>query len=111
MLAGIGLGMSFVPMTIAATGDVPIHQAGLASGLINTARQVGGAVGLAVMATVAAGASSPTAGYNRAFWICAAAMVTGAALALALPGKPKPEGHATGQRESAARQGALATST
>jgi EmrB/QacA subfamily drug resistance transporter len=95
VLAGIGLGMSFVPMTIAATADVPIHQAGLASGLLNTTRQMGGAVGLAAMATIAAGASSPTAGYDRAFWISAAAMVIGALIALVLPGAPKPERQAT----------------
>jgi EmrB/QacA subfamily drug resistance transporter len=62
VLAGIGVGLSFVPMTIAATADVPLHQAGLASGLLNTGRQFGGAIGLAVMATIAAAASSPTAG-------------------------------------------------
>jgi EmrB/QacA subfamily drug resistance transporter len=98
VLAGIGVGLSFVPMTIAATADVPVHQAGLASGLINTTRQLGGAVGLAAMATVAAGASSPTAGYDRAFWISAGAMVIVAVLARALPGRPKPERHvATGE--------------
>jgi predicted MFS family arabinose efflux permease len=101
MLAGIGLSLSFVPMTIAATADVPMHQAGLASGLLNTARQVGGAVGLAVMATVAAGASSPTAGYDRAFCISAATLPIGAALALVLPGKPKPEPQVTGSEEIA----------
>jgi EmrB/QacA subfamily drug resistance transporter len=101
VLTGLGMGISFVPMTIAATADVPIHQAGLASGLINTSRQIGGAVGLAVMATVAAGASSPTAGYDRAFWISAAAMVIVAALAGALPGKPKPEQHVTSGEEIA----------
>ncbi len=95
VLTGVGVGLSFVPMTIAATADVPIHQAGLASGLINTTRQIGGAVGLAVMATIAAGASSPTAGYDRAFWISAVAMVIAAVLALVLPGKPKPERHVT----------------
>jgi predicted MFS family arabinose efflux permease len=95
VLTGLGVGVSFVPMTIAATADVPIHQAGLASGLINTTRQLGGAVGLAVMATVVAGASSPTAGYDRAFWITAAAMVIVAVLAGALPGKPKPERQVT----------------
>jgi EmrB/QacA subfamily drug resistance transporter len=88
LLAGIGLGVSFVPMTIAATADVPMHQAGLASGLINTSRQVGGAVGLAAMATIATGAVAPTAGYDRAFWICGAALAVGALLALLLPGKP-----------------------
>jgi EmrB/QacA subfamily drug resistance transporter len=87
VLAGIGLGLSFVPMTIAATTDVPVQQAGLASGLINTSRQVGGAVGLAVMATVASGASAPTAGYDRAFWISGIALAIGAMLAFALPGK------------------------
>jgi EmrB/QacA subfamily drug resistance transporter len=99
VLTGLGMGLSFVPMTIAATADVPIHQAGLASGLINTTRQIGGAVGLAVMATVAAGASSPTAGYDRAFWLTAAVMVVAAALALALPGKAMPERHSAGDAE------------
>ncbi len=101
VLTGLGMGLSFVPMTIAATADVPMHQAGLASGLINTTRQIGGALGLAVMATIAAGASTPTAGYDRAFWVTAAAMVTGATLAGALPGKPKPERHAVGNEEIA----------
>jgi EmrB/QacA subfamily drug resistance transporter len=95
VIIGLGMGVTFVPMTMAATGDVPMHQAGLASGLINTTRQVGGAVGLAVMATIAAGASSPTAGYDRAFWICAAAILIAAVLALALPGKPKPQRRAS----------------
>ena len=60
------------------------------------------------MATVAAGASSPTAGYSRAFWICAAVLVIGAALALALPGKPKPDWLATDQTEIAVPAEALA---
>ena len=101
VLAGIGLGMSFVPMTIAATADVPVHQAGLASGLINTTRQIGGAVGLAVMATVAAGASSATSGYDRAFAMSAAVLAIAAVLALVLPGKPKPERHITSGEEIA----------
>jgi EmrB/QacA subfamily drug resistance transporter len=101
VLTGLGMGLSFVPMTIAATADVPAHQAGLASGLINTTRQLGGAVGLAVMATVAAGASSPTVGYDRAFWISAAAMVIVAALARALPGNPKPQQQVTSRKENA----------
>ncbi len=99
VITGLGLGLTFVPMTIAATADVPLHQAGLASGLINTTRQVGGAVGLAVMATIAAHASSPTAGYDRAFWICGAALVIAAALARTLPGKPKALRHVTSREE------------
>ena len=101
MLAGIGLGLSFVPMTIAATADVPTHQAGLASGLLNTTRQVGGAIGLAVMATIAGRAATPTAGYDHAFWISAAALTIGAAIAFTLPGMPKPERHGTSSGEIA----------
>lgn len=95
VLMGIGLGLSFVPMTIAATSGVPVHQAGLASALINTTRQMGGAVGLAVMATVATSAASHhhggsvaaalTTGYDRAFLISAIALVVGAGLAQLIP--------------------------
>jgi EmrB/QacA subfamily drug resistance transporter len=53
VLAAIGLGFSFVPGTIAAVAGVEERDAGLASGLINTSQQVGGALGLAVLATVA----------------------------------------------------------
>ena len=53
LLAAVGLGFAFVPVTIAAVSGVEPRQAGLASGLINTSQQVGGALGLAVLATVA----------------------------------------------------------
>ena len=53
LLAAIGLGLSFVPVTIAAVTGTRPHEAGLASGLVNTAQQVGGALGLAILATVA----------------------------------------------------------
>jgi EmrB/QacA subfamily drug resistance transporter len=101
LLVGVGLGLSFVPMTIAATTGVPAHQAGLASALINTTRQMGGAVGLAVMATVAASVASHhgagagavaaalTNGYDRAFLIAAISLVIGAGVALLLP-RPAP---------------------
>jgi EmrB/QacA subfamily drug resistance transporter len=104
VLLGVGLGISFVPMTIAATAGMPPHQAGLASGLINTTRQVGGAVGLAALATAASSVSSHhgpgrhaldvalTNGYDRAFAIGAGALVVGALLALLLPGQAKADG-------------------
>ena len=53
LLAAAGLGLAFVPQTIAAVSGVEEREAGLASGLINTSQQVGGALGLAVLATVA----------------------------------------------------------
>ncbi len=52
LLAAVGLGFSFVPVTIAAVSGVPDHEQGLASGLINTSQQVGGALGLAILAAV-----------------------------------------------------------
>jgi EmrB/QacA subfamily drug resistance transporter len=53
LLAAVGLGFAFVPQTIAAVSGVKETLAGLASGLINTSQQVGGALGLAVLSTVA----------------------------------------------------------
>jgi EmrB/QacA subfamily drug resistance transporter len=52
LLAAVGLGFSFVPVTIAAVSGVPDHEQGLASGLINTSQQVGGALGLAILAAI-----------------------------------------------------------
>src|SRR5215216_4384311 len=53
LLAAVGLGFSFVTTTIAAVSGVDDHEQGLASGLINASQQIGGALGLAVLATVA----------------------------------------------------------
>jgi MFS family permease len=53
LLAAIGLGFGFVTSTIAAVSGVEEHEQGLASGLINTSQQIGGALGLAVLSTIA----------------------------------------------------------
>ncbi len=53
LLAAVGLGFSFVTTTIAAVSGVEEREAGLASGLINTSQQIGGAIGLAVLSTIA----------------------------------------------------------
>ena len=58
---GIGLGFSFVPMSIAALAGVTPHEAGLASGLFNTSQQIGGALGVAVFSTVATNRSGDLA--------------------------------------------------
>ncbi len=94
LLLGIGAGVCFPAlMTLAMSATKP-EEAGLASGLVNTTAQVGGALGLAVLATLsasrtthlhAAGESSVaalTAGYHLAFWIATA--LVGAAIAVAL---------------------------
>ena len=97
LLAAIGLGFSFVPVTIAAVTGTRPHEAGLASGLINTSQQVGGALGLAILATIAnsrtqsmfhAGVRNPavalTKGFDLAFLIGAGFALAGAALTLVL---------------------------
>jgi EmrB/QacA subfamily drug resistance transporter len=93
LLAAVGLGFAFVPVTIAAVTGTEPQEAGLASGLINTSQQVGGALGLAILATVAnsrtqdilnAGVHSTaialTKGFDRAFLIGAGFAVAGAIL-------------------------------
>jgi EmrB/QacA subfamily drug resistance transporter len=97
LLAAVGLGFAFVPVTIAAVTGTEPHEAGLASGLINTSQQVGGALGLAILASVAnsrtqsliqAGVHNPavalTKGFERAFLIGAGFALVGAVLAAVL---------------------------
>ncbi len=81
LIIGVGMGFSFVPISIAALAGVQGPEAGLASGLINTSQQIGGALGLALLTTVAttrtsnlAGNAAPTAGdltsgFSLAFWV------------------------------------------
>jgi len=83
ILLGIGLGFAFVPISIAALGGVTGKDAGLASGLINTSQQIGGALGLAILTTVSATHTSSllkngtpklsavTSGFALAFWVAA----------------------------------------
>jgi EmrB/QacA subfamily drug resistance transporter len=80
LLIGIGIGFSFVPISIAALAGVEPGEAGLASGLINTSQQIGGALGIAALSTiatsqaddaVASGSALPTAlvdGFTAAFF-------------------------------------------
>ena len=79
LLIGVGIGFSFVPISIAALAGVQASEAGLASGLINTSQQIGGALGIAALSTiattqtsdaVASGAAVPDAlvdGFTAAF--------------------------------------------
>ena len=93
LMAAVGLGLSFVPVTIAAVTGTRPDEAGLASGLINTSQQVGGALGLAILATVANSRTQSllhagvhpsvalTKGFDRAFLFGAGFAVAGAILA------------------------------
>jgi hypothetical protein len=58
IVMSLGMGATFVSVTIAATSGVPHHLSGLASGLLNTTQQIGGALGLAILTGIAASASS-----------------------------------------------------
>jgi sugar phosphate permease len=60
MLASIGMGLTFVPVTLIATSGIPDADAGLASGLYNTSQQIGGALGLAILSTLAVSATDDT---------------------------------------------------
>ncbi len=96
LLAAVGLGLSFVPVTIAAVTGIKPEDAGLASGLINASQQVGGALGLAILSTIAnsrtngllqsghTAAFSLTKGFDRAFLSGAGLAILGALLAVTL---------------------------
>ncbi|MFI8265995.1 MULTISPECIES: MFS transporter [unclassified Streptomyces] len=103
VLVGLGLSVAFVQLTALAVDGVPRQDAGLAGGLVNTTRQVGGAIGLAALATLAgsvtagaAGRLPPlealTAGYRTAFAVSAAVLLTTALLALFLTRRTPPVG-------------------
>ena len=89
LLAAIGLGFSFVSVTLGAVAGTKPDEAGLASGLINTSQQVGGALGLAVLATIAfadVGEGRPdpavlTDGFQNAFLVGAGFALLGAIIA------------------------------
>jgi EmrB/QacA subfamily drug resistance transporter len=98
----VGMGLTFVPVTLIATTNVEAADAGLASGLLNTSQQLGGALGLAVLSTLAANATSSqllslgtapsgaatasalVAGYHVAFLAGAGLMAAGSVLLAAL---------------------------
>ena len=77
VLGGAGMGFSFVPVTIASLAGVERADAGVASGLVNTSRQIGGAIGLAAISTVAASATASYADAHALAISSAAATVNG----------------------------------
>jgi hypothetical protein len=81
-VTGAGTAFAFIPVSIAALAGVGERDAGVASGLLNTSQQLGGAIGVAVASTVAASrahalahlgygtAAALTGGFSRALWVC-----------------------------------------
>jgi MFS family permease len=96
VITGLGTAFAFIPISIAGLTGVAEHEAGLASGLLNTTQQLGGAIGVAVASTVAAShfktlehAGSPhaaalTGGFQWAFWVCGAIGLLAVPVALLL---------------------------
>ena len=96
LIIAFGMALCFVPISIAALAGVQEAEAGLASGLLNTSQQVGGAVGIALLSTiaisrtedqVAGGIALPnalTSGFQLAFWVGAAIAAVGVVAALVL---------------------------
>jgi EmrB/QacA subfamily drug resistance transporter len=114
LLAAVGLGFAFVAVTTAAVAETKPREAGLASGLINTSQQVGGALGLAILATVANSRTQAllhshaaahasvalTKGYDRAFLVGAAFALLGAILAALLISSRDSQSHSEAARSS-----------
>jgi EmrB/QacA subfamily drug resistance transporter len=103
LVYGAGIGPVFVTATVAALAGVAEHESGLASGLSNTAFQIGAALGVAIVTTVAVSRSEDflaandganplvalNEGFQSAFWACVALAGIGLALALLLLGRPR----------------------
>jgi EmrB/QacA subfamily drug resistance transporter len=101
ILLGIGAGIAFNPILLAAMGEVPEHESGLASGLVNTSFMMGGALGLAILASVGAAytayevangveqISALNNGYHLAFLIGGIAAAIASAMSFLLPLRQK----------------------
>jgi EmrB/QacA subfamily drug resistance transporter len=95
LLLGAGVGLVFVAVTVTAMADVRHEQAGLASGIMTTAHELGAALGVAVLAAVATGNGNPVSGYGDGFFVAAAiAALLAVVAAFALPAlRPAPGTH------------------
>ena len=103
LVFAVGLAFTFIPVSIAALAGVQPQEAGLASGLLNTSQQIGGAIGVAVVTTIfttrakdllATGHTPPhafTSGYADAFWALFALAIAGAVAAFVLLRGVKPQ--------------------
>jgi EmrB/QacA subfamily drug resistance transporter len=116
IIVGIGLGLAFVPVTVAAVSGTRPDEAGLASGLINTSQQVGGALGLAILSAIANSrtttalgdglnqAQALTSGFRLAFMVGAGFAILGAILGAVMISSKESREHAI-----AAQNGEVAT--
>ncbi|MDE3069147.1 MAG: MFS transporter [Acidobacteriota bacterium] len=116
LLASIGMGCALVPATIVAMQGLPGRLSGLGSGVLNTSRLMGGAVGLALLSTIATAqtqgergvnaARALTDGFDLAFVVAAGLCAAGAALAVALLGRRPTAGGAETAKAGLAHEAA-----
>ena len=118
LISGLGMAFAFIPMTIGALAGVRDADAGVASGLINTTQQIGGAIGTAAVTTIAATATSNwlsvhpgaapaggaalTHGFQVAFYVLAAVAAAGAVIsAILVESRPAAQPETVTQAEPA----------
>jgi EmrB/QacA subfamily drug resistance transporter len=83
LIGGFGMGMTMTPVTAAAMSAVSVAKAGVGSAVLNSARQVGGSLGIAVMGSIVAGSSNYLTGFHDALRVGSALCLVGAAVAVA----------------------------
>jgi hypothetical protein len=100
-VAGIGVAFAFIPVAIGALTGVTERDAGVASGLISTSQQLGGAIGVAVASSIAASrfhtllhhgyasATALTGGFTSALWVCGLTGLVAVPMAFVLTGRSK----------------------
>ena len=112
LIAGLGMAITMAPTTAAAMSSVPVDQAGVGSAVINSMRQVGGSLGVAIMGTLMAtqlrvGPGDPryaaefVDGYHRALLVGTAVLLAGAVLAVVTVGRERVERRSSAERELA----------
>jgi EmrB/QacA subfamily drug resistance transporter len=82
LIGGIGMGMTMTPVTAAAMSAVSVDKAGVGSAVLNSARQVGGSLGIAVMGSIVAGSSNYLTGFHDALRVGAVLCLAGAVVAV-----------------------------
>jgi hypothetical protein len=99
-VAGVGVAFAFIPVSIGALTGVGEHDAGVASGLISTSQQLGGAIGVAIASSVAASrfhtlvhdgsttAAGLTGGFTAALWVCGLTALAAIPVAFVLMRRP-----------------------